>query len=155
MPMYIWDEYRPDRGEDRLTFLSGSRSTSEETRPGSRRPARCALDSRMFMHSRADQGESYKVWGAHVVQHISRVLMKQCPGVTVEHMRSSAAPSGEAGEVDLAVRYLPEQWNALQTCLAGLECGRQAHDPEGRLVQFGVLRHEGRDFFVHVYMIER
>jgi hypothetical protein len=155
MPMYIWDEYRPDRGEDRLTFLSGCRATSEETRPGSRTPVRCALDSRMFMHSRADQGEAFKVRGAHVAQHIALVISGQCPGVSVKHVRTGVAPSGEAGEVDLAVRYLPEQWNALQTCLEGLDCGRQARDPEGRLVQFGVLRYEGRDFFVHVYMIER
>jgi hypothetical protein len=96
----------------------------------------------------------YTLGAAHVVQHIARVITGHLSGRAVEQVRSGVAPSGEAGEVDLAVRCAPDQWEAVQTCLAGLGCRWQTHDPEGRLVQYGMLRHEGHDFFVHVYLIE-
>ncbi len=142
---YCRRERRPYLLEARVSRLHGHSSASGARRVSDEPDCLPLFEQRLRAAGLPDP------WAGADVYAAARAEIE----AAVEQVRSGVAPSGEAGEVDLAVRCASEQWAAIQTCLAGFGCRWQTYDPEGRLVQYGVLRHAGHDFFVHVYLIAR
>ena len=152
MPMYIWDEAGSDLPPHGRFFFRGCSPQHGEAMLGSGTPDQMAHGSKSRRHIHADLAREHNSRGAQAAHYIIPVIAEDCPGITAEHMRSARSLSGAGEEIDLAVRYAPEQKEAVRKSLERLGCLRQTRDAEDRLVQFGVLHHEGHLFFVHVYM---
>ena len=152
MPMFIWDEVGSDLPPHGQVSFRGCSPHCGEEMLGSGMADQTARGKKLSSRTSADLASEHDSRGAQAAHYIIPVIAEECPGVTAEHMRSARSLSGAGEEIDLAVRYTSEQEEAVRNSLERLGCRWQTRDAEDRLVQFGVLHHEGQLFFVHVYM---
>ena len=152
MPMFIWDEVGSDLPPHGRVSFRGYSPHCGEAMLGSGIADQTVRGNKLSSRTSDDLARQHDSIGAQAAHCIIPVIAEECPGVTAEHMRSARSLSGAGEEMDLAVRYPSEQEEAVRSSLERLGCCCQTCDAEGRLVQFGVLHHEGHLFFVHAYL---
>jgi hypothetical protein len=150
--MYIWDEAGADLPPHGRVFFRGCSPQRAEAVLASGTADQTARGNKLWSRTHTDLALEHNSRGAQAAHYIIEVIAGECPGVTAQHVRSALSLSGAGEEIDLAVRYAPEQKEAVRKSLERLGCLRQTRDAEDRLVQFGVLHHEGHLFFVHAYI---
>ena len=100
---------------------------------------------------------AYDPLAAEVAHCIAVPITAMLPGVTVEHIGSTAVPGcAGKGVVDLMVIYPDGQLEAVKELLARLGFQRQSVGqlfPEARPMRVGALEHAGRCFQLHVHAI--
>jgi len=99
----------------------------------------------------------YDPRAAEAARRIEALITASLPGVTVEHIGSTAVPGcAGKGVVDLMLLYPQEQLEAVKEVLFAQGFQRQSVGhlfPESRPMRVGTLRHRGRIFRLHVHVI--
>ncbi len=108
-----------------------------------------------------DPGVAFQDYDARttdVARRIADAIMAQLPGVTVEHIGSTAVPGcAGKGVVDLMLVYQPGQLGVAKELLKALGFQRQTHGhrfPETRPMRVGTLEHDGTVFRAHIHVLE-
>lgn len=99
----------------------------------------------------------YDPRAAAVARRLAAIITRLLPGVTVEHIGSTAVPGcAGKGVVDLMVLYPEGQLEITREMLDALGFQRQTVGhlfPESRPMRVGTLKHQGRKFRVHAHVI--
>ncbi|HEX8436725.1 GrpB family protein [Archangium sp.] len=102
----------------------------------------------------------YDARGVEVARRVGEQVRRSLPGVTVEHIGSTAVPGcAGKGVVDLMIPVTPEQMAPVKALLEALGFQPQVppagHEPwpESRPMRVGSLEHEGTRFNLHVHVI--
>ncbi len=92
-----------------------------------------------------------------VARRVSGMVRERVPGVSVEHIGSTAVPGcAGKGVVDLAIPYREGELPPVIEALEDLGFGRQGSRdpfPEDRPMRVGSLQHDGDLFRLHVHIV--
>jgi GrpB-like predicted nucleotidyltransferase (UPF0157 family) len=92
-----------------------------------------------------------------VAETLSAMIQDQSPGLSVEHVGSTAVPGcAGKGVVDLTIPYREGQLETTRRVLEELGFQRQSTRdpfPEDRPMRVGSIEHEGDEFRLHVHVI--